>query len=973
MKLRSLMLLVPILLASLIFVPQTTAQVEHVQAFGEPVEGVIAPGETGAPVNFTLINEGPYPLLDVNVTVFNVSPFRNYNYENGSPSFYLSYWPPGREISFVVFLSVSASAKQGVYEDKLGLSYIENVTNVFFPAQQGLLVPIPVLGSVTLSLDSLWGSVNNPLVVGPGQTNVPLTVVVKNTGTVTASNVTIYFQHREYPLLLQQTNATVGYVPAGQENVGTVMASVYPNVTTGVYYVPVTVHYFQQNVTELLPVYVEGSVTLSLDSLWGSVNNPLVVGPGQTNVPLTVVVKNTGTVTASNVTIYFQHREYPLLLQQTNATVGYVPAGQENVGTVMASVYPNVTTGVYYVPVTVHYFQQNVTELLPVYVEGSVTLSLDSLWGSVNNPLVVGPGQTNVPLTVVVKNTGTVTASNVTIYFQHREYPLLLQQTNATVGYVPAGQENVGTVMASVYPNVTTGVYYVPVTVHYFQQNVTELLPVYVEGSVTLSLDSLWGSVNNPLVVGPGQTNVPLTVVVKNTGTVTASNVTIYFQHREYPLLLQQTNATVGYVPAGQENVGTVMASVYPNVTTGVYYVPVTVHYFQQNVTELLPVYVEGSVTLSLDSLWGSVNNPLVVGPGQTNVPLTVVVKNTGTVTASNVTIYFQHREYPLLLQQTNATVGYVPAGQENVGTVMASVYPNVTTGVYYVPVTVHYFQQNVTELLPVTITSPNLTAILYTVPPEVFPGFYDVPITAVVVNYGAALAENVTLSISSPFQIVSQNPVKIGALPSGGRANISFVFNIPNDTKAGIYYFNLTVSYDGGLYSQQYPLKLQPKANVIVTKVYQPVLNPGTSQVGITLTIENDGQAKAQNVRIILNPSDVIYPYVSTSNPLSALTASSAGIGDLAPGQEVNVTFVIDVASGIAPGTYTESVTAVWNQTGSFVPFAQASDFNVYVSPPLTQVLLRELSSPLVIGIIVVAVVVVVGVVLFGSNKRRK
>jgi len=637
MRVKRVVAAILLLLSVVPFVSPVFSQVEHIQGFGSPVEGVVAPGETGVPVNFTFVNEGPFPLLNVNFTFTNTYPFYLDNYHNGSPNFFVTYWAPGRELSFVVFLNVSESAKLGTYNYGVKLSYYENASGVLYSVSQTLDVPVPVMGSVQLSLNSLWGSVNQPLAVGPGETNVPLTVLVKNTGTVTASNVTVYFKSREYPLIFQQTNLTIGYVPAGEENLGTVMASVYPNVSG-------------------------------------------------------------------------------------------------------------------------------------------------------------------------------------------------------------------------------TGVYYVPVTVHYFQQNLTELLPVYIEGSVTLSVDSLWGSVNQPLAVGPGETNVPLTVLVKNTGTVTASNVTVYFKSREYPLIFQQTNLTIGYVPAGEENLGTVMASVYPNVSG---------------------------------------------------------------------------------------------------------------TGVYYVPVTVHYFQQNLTELLPISIYLPNITALLYTVPPEVFPGYYQIPITAVLINYGSALAENLTVHMSSPFPIVSQNPIKLGALPSGGRANISFIFNVPNDTLSKVYYFNLTVSYDGGKYIQIYPLTIQPKANILVTKVYQPTLNPGSSQVGITITLLNDGNATAKNVRVILNPSDVVYPYVSSSNPLSALTASSTGIGDLAPGQAINVTFVIDVAGGISAGHYAQSVTLVWNQTGSFVPFVQADQFQINVSPPFTQVLLSELSSIYVIAIIIVVVVLAVLVVLLRARRK--
>ena len=134
-------------------------------------------------------------------------------------------------------------------------------------------------------------------------------------------------------------------------------------------------------------------------------------------------------------------------------------------------------------------------------------------------------------------------------------------------------------------------------------------------------------------------------------------------------------------------------------------------------------------------------------------------------------------------------------------------------------------------------------------------------------------------------------------------------------------------------------------------------------------MTIKNEGNVTAKNLILTLGPNNYIYPYVSSSNPLMGLTASRYFVGNLAPGQEVNVTFIVDV-SNVPPGSYPISLIAVWNQTQSIYPFESSITVNVPVQPTLGQLLLEP---PYVYGVIAAIILVIVLLTLAGMRRKKK
>ncbi|TRN02453.1 hypothetical protein DJ527_03995 [Sulfolobus sp. F1] len=962
-------LMIVIFLLSPLFILTTTSATNYFQGYSSTLEP-ISPGEIEVPITFHLTNLGPFNLTDVSIIATNTYPFYVYNYYNSTKIIHVPLWNVGQTINVTFLFNISNTAKDGVYSEAIAIQGIGQFGQTI---DTTVLVAVPVLGYVNFSASSVWGTTSSPMVVGPGENNVPLTIILQNLGNSLVTNITLDL-NSQFPVRFLQSNASISAIEPGYYGEVTVMASVYPNATEGLYYIKLKIIYYHNDTQYvLLPVDIGASNQVSIVDAWGTPSDPQIAAPGETLLPLTIYVENLGENLLSNVTLMLQSH-YPIQFLQNNATVGFVPAGSYNYATVIANVYSNATPGVYYIPITVQIYNgYRQVFRMPVYILGYVNFSASSVWGTTSSPMVVGPGENNVPLTIILQDTGIATVTNATLILQS-QYPVEFLQSNVSVGNIPVGQPIPVTVLANVYPNIsTTGVYYIHLKIVYYN-GVKQIIkvPIYIQSNNEISLEGIWGSLSNPEVVAPGENNVPLTLVVKNLGENLLSNVTLMLQSH-YPIQFLQNNATVGFVPAGSYNYATVIANVYSNATPGVYYIPITVQIYNgYKETVMATVQILGYITIQAQSLWGSISSPITVSPGESQVPLTVVLRNTGDVNILNATLTFQPIEYPLIFHQTTAQVGIIPAGEENYGTVTVSVFPNATPGVYYIPATLNYFNHITTISVPVVIYSPNISVNVVTIPPQVFPSYYDVRLLVILTNYGSGIAENTNVSIQSPFQVVSSPIVHLGALPAGIPINTTFLINIPNDTSPKTYIINFSISYDGGKIEYQYALNIYPKANIIVANVYYPTLNPGYSKVPITVTLKNTGNATAKNVIVRLGTSDVIYPHVSSSNPLQALTASEVFIGDINPGQEVNVTFVVDISGGASPGTYPLAIALVWNQTGSLFPFEQADTFYVTISAPFYEHLFSSPVGYALIAIIIIVIIVVAIVFLRARNKRK-
>jgi S-layer domain len=864
------------------------------------------------------------------------------------------------------------------------MDFRSTITSIIFLAFLFLsFLSVPVGGFVGRAISSpqlhfimIAEPLEEPL--APGMTDVPINFTLINANTFPLYNVNVS-AFSVYPFSLihyynDSQNVSVLQWAPGQAIHVIYYYNINGSASNGVYNISLKVagpififSHFHETLNA--SVAILGYAKASVQAVWGSPTSPQLVAPGENDVPVTLILDNQGNVMLSNVSLLLTSA-YPIKFMQSYLNVGYLPPGQPVEITTYASVYPNATSGIYQLPALIQYFSNSrIPVTVSVPVTGYSNFSVTTVWGSPTDPQVVAGGSTRVPVTIIINNLGDVNAVNVSITLPENYFPIHFLQSSAYLGIIPAGLYSESTVIASVYPNATPGVYYVPITIHYFSTERTVYVPIDVLGYAKASVQAVWGSPTSPQLVAPGENDVPVTLILDNQGNVMLSNVSLLLTSA-YPIKFMQSYLNVGYLPPGQPVEITTYASVYPNATSGIYQLPALIQYFSgQEIQTFITVPVVGYESFSVSSLWGSPSSPITAAPGQTNLPLTFVVRNVGDVNAFNVSLYFPGDEYPLALTQSSLQLGIIPAGQLNEGTITASVYPNATPGTYYVPVIVHYSDVNLTTYVPVVIYPPKISLSIFTVPPQVFPGFYDVKVEAVMTNYGEATAQNAYVTLSSPFPLVSQGNLTVGDIPPGTPINVTFLINVPDGTAPGNYKLTFSVNYDGGSYLKSYTLTVYPKANLTIVQVIYPSFQPGDTNVPITIVLKNVGNVTAKNVRAILGTSDVIYPHVSSSNPLQALTASQTSLGDISPGQEVNLTYVVDVSGGASPGYYPLTLTLTWNQTGSFVPFVQNDHFQVQVTPPLTSVIAQ---NPLFyVGIVIVVVIIVI--LLLVLRRRKK
>jgi hypothetical protein len=614
----------------------------------------------------------------------------------------------------------------------------------------------------------------------------------------------------------------------------------------------------------------------------------------------------------------------------------------------------------------------------------AMSTSTADVFGFAKPDEILAPGEIGQPITISITNLGP-SLFNVSVIplrvYPFTPYSYFNDTNNITIPYLGSGSSDDITVLLNVNSTSKDGVYKYYIDLCGYEENGDQVqkkieVSIPVLGQEKIYAESTWGTVNSSMVVGPGEYDVPFTVILQNQGNVMLSNVTLHL-HSQYPVKFLQDNVSIGYLPVGQPIFATVLADVYTNATQGVHYITANVTFFRNSsIKVMIPVDIISTDQVMVQTVWGSASSPIIASSGEVNLPITLIVKNLGTNLLSNVTLHL-HSQYPVKFLQDNVSIGFIPAGQINEAIVTADVYSNATPGVYYLPVNVTIYQgETLTMEMPVTIAGTvNASITAYTFPPQVFPGYSDVELHIISLNYGSGIAQNATIYIKVPSQIqlISQSIEKIGAMPSGVPINSTFLFNVPNNTPVGNYNINITLKYDGGYFTKIYELTIYPKANIIISNVYFSGATAGASKIPLTLTLENIGNSTAKNVIFRLGQSDVIYPHVSSSNPLQALTASEYFIGDLKPGQKVNVTYIVDVSSGASPGSYQLATSLEWNQTGSIYPFVQSDTFNVTVSLPLLSKLTTGESLLILVLVIIVIILIIVLIVVARKRGTRQ
>ncbi len=489
-----------------------------------------------------------------------------------------------------------------------------------------------------------------------------------------------------------------------------------------------------------------------------------------------------------------------------------------------------------------------------------------------------------------------------------------------------------------------------------------------------------WYGVNSSELAAPGDTYAPLYVSFVNSfGTVSDLSVNVNLNNSavfHYSHINGSSSVVTENITYSQG--GTSYAIVQPlNISstakTGIY--TLELHYsfvsnstvFEGNTSFSVPLL--GTVHLvSTQSYFGSQSSPLIGTPGMKNVPLTVVLENTGNSFVQNISLSYTP-SMPLSGVTQTTYISAMQAFGYATATFMVSIPASVTDGIYSQSITASYsgIQKNVTFSVPVTGYSNVSLVTYYTNPPVIYQNMKFIRLTAVLANSGNSFATDLGISAqSSSFKVLTGN-YSIPYLQSGGVINATFLINAPASAGTG----SLTLNAGQNAYTLNFNVRSSGSISISSSV---PPMKPGQSQALETFTVKNTGNVAVYGLSMYLITPSVISVHVSSSNPLSGLTANNFTIGQLNPGQSFKVTFLVDVSSSATSGNYQAQLFMSYRLNESAMKFTQTYSFENTVQPTTVQSFENFLNVPIEEFIVfIVIVVIIIGVVGYAARSRRR
>jgi hypothetical protein len=381
------------------------------------------------------------------------------------------------------------------------------------------------------------------------------------------------------------------------------------------------------------------------------------------------------------------------------------------------------------------------------------------------------------------------------------------------------------------------------------------------------------------------------------------------------------------------------------------------------------PNVVVTSVYWGTNSLGG-----VSVHPGDTNIPLSIVLSNSGDAAARDVSatlvlaspfsyIYnVNGSQNPVAADTVDQSAGDILPGYSFTLRFALTVASDASAGVHRLTLILDY--KTARDLLPVektlTVDVPVWTGDVrvqnvLTVPGKVYPGDNQVVVKAWLVNSGTGSTADlqVRLLLEDPFQESSggSDSFFLGTMQPGQVSEADFHVDISKSAQFGSYNLKLVTASAGSggqVEIGQIPIYVSEKVIFEVVQFEPKIVHAGDSGISIKITIKNTGTLSADSVRAQL----LVGNYFS-----GTLTDF---LGTMQPGESKTAYLTVDVDSKATSQVYKMDLRLDWTQSDSSLD--NTLPVELQVSP-------AELPLPLIaVAVVLLALVVVVVV-----RRRRK
>lgn len=495
-----------------------------------------------------------------------------------------------------------------------------------------------------------------------------------------------------------------------------------------------------------------------------------------------------------------------------------------------------------------------------------------------------------------------------------------------------------------------------------------------------VSSDSIYLGDNktSQIQLRPGDTDVPLHVVLANTGNLPVYNIDaalkliepFYSKSGQVTATAVLRSSKIARLDVGQTTDAVFFLSVRPDATVGPYNLNMNttftdkINVYSKDIS--LPIVISPSSIVSITTSASALKAGVVS-------PVDIVVTNTGDLAVHDLLITPQ--------SSTQFTPVYSPIyvgtlSVDETKKVEMQIYTSaqatdvslLSLGISYTAGgnTVHQTQQ-----IGLTFSgSPAFTLKSVTLVPSVsYAGDTTVKMDVDVTNSGYVIANDVssTLAIPAGFTPSWGNSTSsyLGKILPGSDSVASFVFDISANTASRAYPFTVNLKYLGGTAQLPVNFVVSPKAAFEVLSLDDSALYPGASNVPIKVSIKNVGDATADSVTAKFLGGNTVS---GVKNSDVVTVGDVVNPGNVATGQQIEAVFMVDVDQYVNKGTQLSTLEFSWNQNNK--TFVQ--DINLpYSVAPGPNYLLYYGGIPF-LYVAIVAALAILAAIFFTIRRKR-
>lgn len=423
-------------------------------------------------ITFQLYNTYSYSLQNVNLElegeypILNFSPSKSYLINSVGQGLY-----GGSNVYFTYHLSIPKDTPSGSYTLTLLGTYQTSQTNggvtETVTSQSSMPITFYVHGIPNITITS-----TNPS-ISPGTAST-ITFSVMNSGYGTARNVSIELLNSS---IFRPTGTKVfslGSLAPGAPAQITAGYMISSNMTNGTYYIPLQVRYTDEvNSNAVYNHTINVATQIAL-------NNPDIVAVLESTSPqalysgynqsMMVVLENVGTGLARNVSLNLNSGAGASVISSVNHFfIGTIPAGGSATETVLVSA-ASTQSGSSYITANLSYLSSNYKNQFTKSQQLNISIAPAASFNFTQGKYTLKAGQTDVPVTYRITNTGNVEAEEIQLNFQS-QFPLTpITNSYYIPGLMPGQSANI-TFDVSVDSSATSGTFPVVIYEQWKQPN----------------------------------------------------------------------------------------------------------------------------------------------------------------------------------------------------------------------------------------------------------------------------------------------------------------------------------------------------------------------------------------------------------------------------------------------------------------------------------------------------------------------